>query len=217
MKNNLEDRMAKKLEARKISRESVIIEKKISVVSRELIEKIIFTENEELDNYLYEKSIELLETQAKTSIELGKIFTEVQMKIEEGTYSSWLEFNGFSRATAIRHKRRYNLYEKLKEDKKAIVSHLTVRELEHIYRTDEKVYLDLINDGVTLEEIKKIIHKEKENLIPQSIQIEKTPEITIMNKVSVLSKLSEEHFKNLDIEKKLKIENYLKKIEKLLI
>ncbi|MGL4568371.1 MAG: hypothetical protein ACRCU6_07555, partial [Fusobacteriaceae bacterium] len=61
-----------------------------------------------------------------------------------------------------------------------------------------------------------IIHKEKENLIPQNIQIEKTPETTIMNKVSVLSKLSEEHFKNLDIEKKLKIENYLKKIEKLL-
>lgn len=224
MRLTLEERMAQKLEARKKNEVTTVIstaveeKQKLSVVNKEFIEKISFTENEELDKYLHDKSIELLETQAQASMELGKIFTEVQEKIEEGTYSTWLEFNGFSRATAIRHKRRYNLFERLKDDKKAIASHLTVRELEHIYRTDENIYLDLINDGATLLEIKKVIQNEKIIGAPRELEreVEEYPEREILYKLNVLSHLKEENLKKIDMEKRIKIESYLKKIEKLL-
>ncbi|MGL5125517.1 MAG: hypothetical protein ACRC6U_05945, partial [Fusobacteriaceae bacterium] len=208
MRLTLEERMAQKLEARKKNEVPVIScvaenKKKVSVINKNFVEKIFFTENEELDKYLHEKSIELLETQAQASIELGKIFTEVQEKIEEGTYSAWLDFNGFSRATAIRHKRRYNLFEKLKEDKKTMASHLTVRELEHIYKIDENRYLDLINDGATLFEIKKVIQNEK--IIEAPRELQEYPEKEILYKLNILNQLNEEKLRKIDMEKRLKI------------
>ena len=86
------------------------------------INKEIFqiTGDDEVNSFLKEKSLEVLNLQARTSLTLGKIFSEVELRLAgnryTGCYVKWLEFNGFNKMTALRHRNRYKLYTLCSDD-----------------------------------------------------------------------------------------------------
>ena len=78
-------------------------------------EYISYTNNNEVDDFLNEKSFMLINFIGKSNIFLGNIFLEVQNylndnSIEETTYCDWLQRNGFNRMTALRYKKRAEIY-----------------------------------------------------------------------------------------------------------
>ncbi|MGL4254074.1 MAG: hypothetical protein ACRCR2_08535 [Fusobacteriaceae bacterium] len=184
----------------------------IPLINSSLIKKIDFTQNLELDNFLFEKSLELMNVQAKSSIALGKIFKEVQEKIETRTFGKWLEANGYDRMAASRHKRRYELYDRVHESKKAFIVFLSVREIDYIYKGDFQNYVNLINGTETIEELKGTLHGE---MHPQIIAIHPEREERV-DFGEIFYKFSKIKFEDVDSRKKAKLEKYLKKIEDIL-
>ena len=79
---------------------------------------INFTNNPEVDDFLNDNSFKILNLAAGTNILLGTIFIEVQdylsnLENADATYIKWLESNGFNRMTALRYKRRAEIYNSL--------------------------------------------------------------------------------------------------------
>lgn len=209
MNNHFKDRLNQKLEVRK-----KLGEENSNLIDASYLKVVEYTEDSELNKFLFEKSLELMNVQAKTSITLGKIFTEVAEKIEDRTFSTWLESNGYNRMMATRHRRRYDLYSKVREEKKAIIVLLTQREIEQIYRNEMlDYYVAEINRLEKLEEIKEMLQRD---ILVMSEIVEREPIIEMIDLGDILSRLNNIDIKNIEVSKKLKIESYLKKIEKLL-
>ncbi|GLI57703.1 hypothetical protein PM10SUCC1_32170 [Propionigenium maris DSM 9537] len=134
------------------------------VLQAEVIGDFNLTDNEGLNKYLLEKSIELQTLQAKTSLSLGKVFEEVFQKLggknqHDGTYVAWLEGNGFNRMTALRHRRRHQMYTLVNSDKgKAFVATLPVKVIDSVYRhNDFSGIISIIDDGITREELEVML------------------------------------------------------------
>ena len=107
------------------------------------INKEIFkiTSDEEINNFLKEKSLEVLNLQARASLTLGKIFTEVEEKLSgnryTGCYVKWLELNGFNKMTALRHRNRYKLYALCDNDfSKEVIAKLPYRQINDICKNE---------------------------------------------------------------------------------
>ncbi|MGL6132523.1 MAG: hypothetical protein ACRCZ9_13000 [Fusobacteriaceae bacterium] len=184
----------------------------IPIINSSLIKKIDFTQNFELDNFLFEKSLELMNVQAKSSIALGKIFKEVQEKIETRTFGKWLEANGYDRMSASRHKRRYELYDQVSDSKKVFILFLSVREIDHIYKGNFQNYLDLINNCETVENLKTILKGE---ICPEILAVSSEKD-DIKNFSEKFYQFSQIKFEDMDSKKKIKLEKYLKKIDEIL-
>ena len=83
---------------------------------------INFTDDPEIDDFLNDKSFKILDLAAASSILLGSIFIEVQEYLadkvnSDTTYIKWLESNGFNRMTALRYKKRAEIYNSLKSSR----------------------------------------------------------------------------------------------------
>ena len=135
-----------------------------TVLPVKLEEDFNITENKETNEFLVKKSIEVLGIQAKASVDLGKIFKEVHEKLagdnhHNGVYTVWLEKNGFNKMTALRHKRRYELYMLVNsENGKAFVATLPVRIIDSIYRQEDVSGIAAtISDGITRNELENMI------------------------------------------------------------
>lgn len=117
--------------------------------------EIEISENKEENEFLLEKTKEIIKLQANSSLELGKIFQEVEEKIEDRTYCKWLNLVGYNRVTAFR---RYTLYLETKTERgKEIAGVLTFREIENFYKNYEE-NLNLLNsDKFTLKHFKKYL------------------------------------------------------------
>lgn len=122
-----------------------------------------FSENENENNYLVEQTKKLLSLQANASLELGKLFEEVEQKIQERTFCKWVEMLGFNRITAYRHRKRYNLFKAAQTVKgKEIVSLLTFRQLDKFCEEREE-NLELLNkDQFSLEEFQRYLIEAKQ-------------------------------------------------------
>ncbi|GAA6326342.1 hypothetical protein F350042L8_34400 [Fusobacterium ulcerans] len=210
---------------------SELIQKKKSANPKEIINKEslndlwemeIFKENTMEENeYLKEKTCEIINLQAKASLSLGKIFTEIADKYsnnKNGTYGKWLKLMGYNERTALRHRGRFSLYNKITNiESKGLIAGLPVKDLEKILQ-DEEIFLEYFENGITREELDNLLDsKEINSAENKKITFnEEILEIDLKEKFVDMTKVLNEKIDILEEKEKLKIEDYLLKIEKIL-
>ncbi|WP_281699633.1 hypothetical protein [Cetobacterium somerae] len=181
------------------------------------------TTDEKIIDLLLKSSMEIFKVQAKNVIELGKIFKDVfdalggEGSKYVGLYEKWLIVNNISKSTALRYRKRYELYSSVTLDKKNLILLLPQKYIDLIYLEENKnKIIELINKGANKKEIVELIDNQ-EIIIPIS---EKTKEvIKEFNYIPKFIKFSSEvdnKIKELDEKKKRDLQKYLKKIEELL-
>ncbi len=74
-----------------------------------------FIEDKNINEFLIDKTLELHSIQANASVELGKVFYEAHKELSgnnqyDGIYTKWLNTIGFNKMTALRHRKRYELF-----------------------------------------------------------------------------------------------------------
>ncbi|MHA5068387.1 hypothetical protein [Cetobacterium somerae] len=209
------------------------LEKKIvptNEINQKEIEDIInlnllkeLTTDEKIIDLLLKSSIDIFTIQSKNVIELGKIFKNVFDELGGegskyvGLYEKWLILNNISKSTALRYRKRYELYNSVTLDKKNIILLLSQKYIDLIYLEENKNrIIELINKGANKKEIVELIDNQ-EIIIPIS---EKTKEfVKKFDYVPKFIKFSSEvdnKIKELDEKKKRDLQKYLKKIEELL-
>lgn len=191
-----------------------VVEKEKKSETLEIIKNIVkidFCDSKEENEFLEIKTKEILNLQANASIQLGKIFKEVSEKIQEDmTYCQWLELVGFNRMTALRHRRRFELFESANTDiAKEIVGSLTFREIEKIYKNLEEnlTYLNASNGVLDFKNFLK-----EENLIKSE---ESRKELGVNINFEIFNNIKEK-IQYVDDKRKEEIEKLLLKIERLL-
>ena len=161
-------------------------------------EYISYTNNNEVDDFLNEKSFMLINFIGKSNIFLGNIFLEVQNylndnSIEETTYCDWLQRNGFNRMTALRYKKRAEIYSSLlSENSKKIIALAKINNISEIE--------NYLNNALTLK-------KDEEE-----VEIIEVDSLDLENRVRKLSTSIE----NLEPKKQKQVDSLLKKIEKIM-
>ncbi|WP_426711461.1 hypothetical protein [Cetobacterium sp. SF1] len=176
------------------------------------IEEVIISENSEENKFLLEKTKEILNVQAKASLELGKIFEEVVNRVNDNTYCKWLEFNGFNKTTAFRHRRRYNLFQRVISQRgKEIVALCSYREIDKMYKEDSKYFQLLEDETLDYTKLKTILknQEDKENSTLEEVHLE-------FDNIQELFKKLDEKIKGLDQKKQTEVKKHLNKIWKIL-
>ncbi|WP_297599292.1 hypothetical protein [uncultured Cetobacterium sp.] len=191
-----------------------VVEQKSKDIGLDIIKNIVkinLCETKEENEFLELKTKELLNVQANASIQLGKIMTEVSQKITEDiTYCQWLELVGFNRMTALRHRRRYDLFQSVNNSiAKEIVASLTFREIEKIYKNLSE-NLVCLNTSKTVMEFKNILKNE---LFIEQKESKKIQKMDI--NFEIFSNIKEK-VNQMDDKKKDEVAKLLLKIEKLL-
>ena len=172
-----------------------------------------------LQNYLIDKSKELINLQVNDAIKMGKILEEVSQELgkkgsSEGVYGDFLRYNGINSKTALRLRKRYILFSEAPEYAKIIVSLLTVREIEELDRKRE--LLDKFYPGITLEEAKKLFKEEvKEIENKKEKEKENGKEITDIGIYSFLQTSLQDDLTSLPEKKQKQVVKLLEKLEKL--
>lgn len=183
-------------------------------------EYISYTNNNEVDDFLNEKSFMLINFIGKSNIFLGNIFLEVQNylndnSIEETTYCDWLERNGFNRMTALRYKKRAEIYNSLiSENSKKFMALVNQRIIDEIYKFyDRQMILNYLEKIDNISEIESylnnalILKKDEEEM-----KVIEVDNLDLENRVRKLS-ISIENF---EPKKQKQIDSLLKKIEKIM-
>lgn len=190
-------------------------EKEVAIIKKNIITNIIvnISENSIENDFFKEKTLEILNIQANASIQLGKIFEEVANKTEDKSYCKWLEYVGYTRTTAFRHRRRYELYELAETEKgKEIVALLTFRELDTFYQNVDKNLEKLNKNEFTPEQFKRYLIESKQLLLSEDKQKEEQNK----NKINLSIKNWEEKIEKLPKNKQAVVNKLLYKIEKIL-
>ncbi|MGL5277731.1 MAG: hypothetical protein ACRC8M_01440 [Cetobacterium sp.] len=221
--NNMKSLLSEtKLEKKDIVPTDGISQKEIEdVIDISLFKEL--TTDEKILNLLLSSSIELFKVQAKNVIESGKIFKNVFDELGGegskyvGLYEKWLLANNISKSTALRYRKRYELYNSVTLNKQNIILLLPQKYIDLIYLEENKNrFIELINKGANKKEIVELIDNQ-EIIIPIS---EKSREvITEFNYIPKFIKFSSEvdnKIKELDEKKKRELQKYLKKIEEIL-
>lgn len=183
-------------------------------------EYISYTNNNEVDDFLNEKSFMLINFVGKSNIFLGNIFLEVQNylndnSIEETTYCDWLQRNGFNRMTALRYKKRAEIYSSLlSENSKKIIALANQKTIDEIYKFNDRqgilTYLEEINNISEIENfLNNALTLKKDE---EEVEIIEVDSLDLENRVRKLSTSIE----NLEPKKQKQVDSLLKKIEKIM-
>lgn len=230
--STVEDRfqamLAKRKKEKKEENSEVVVKNKNSIAIIDVFEvdSSIFgdlTDDRELVEFLEKKSVEMLSIQSKNMILLGKNLTEVFNELgrkgsPEGLYVKYIEFNGYKKDTALRLRKRYELFEASKNERiKQIISILPVRAIEQFYKEKEDIFaiLDEENNDVDYKRVLDIIKSRK----TQNLEYRNTEEINYDFEIGQLDDLYKKinnKFDELDKKKKEKIAKLLLEIEKIL-
>lgn len=181
------------------------------------------TDDVELIEYLKNKSLEMLKIQGNNIIMLGKNLTEVFEELgrkgsPEGLYLKYLDFNGYKKDTALRLRKRYELFKKAKSEVvKQIISILPVRSVEQLYKEQDSVLPELEKNSENLT-YKKMMDMLKKN--NEVIELKEKKEIEIssysVDKIDNLYRRINNKYDELDERRKEKLDKLLFEIEKLL-
>ncbi|WP_319200113.1 hypothetical protein [uncultured Ilyobacter sp.] len=101
----------------------------------------------DIDLYLFDKATDIINITRKSRLELGETFQEVHDRLSgdnqyNGIYTKWLEFYGFNKMTALRHRNRYSLYSTMKSEKaKELVSKITDDWVNKLMKHANKEYI----------------------------------------------------------------------------
>lgn len=173
-----------------------------------------FCDNEEVNYFLKEKTAQIYQLQANSSLELGRIFCEAVDRLAgdnhyNGLYEKWLLQIGFNKMTALRHRKRYELYTQVKnEHSKKLVSILPVRILSDLVSSNEKEeILDQIekNSELKVNDIKKLVATKDNVTVTEEFDDNKF----YFREIESLKKLD---VKKLDFTKAKQLKDELEKI-----
>ena len=113
-----------------------------------------FVEDKKINEFLINKTLELHSIQANASVELGRVFHDAHKELSgnnqyDGLYTKWLDKIGFNKMTALRHRKRYELFcWSHSVTSKKFVATLPVRTIEKLYSHNEREHLvSLIEEG----------------------------------------------------------------------
>lgn len=187
-----------------------------SIINLDLIREL--TDDDKIREMLLEKTKLLVNIQIKNNLALGEIFTSVFNEISkkgsayDGLYEKWLQINGINKKTALRYRKRYELYSAVKN--KEFIAIMPQRYIDLIYsEEDNSNYIKLIDSSSSYEEISKIL--ESKEILPQKIDYKENISFNfeIYNKLFVdLDK----KIVNLKDKDRKELQKYLIKIEELL-
>lgn len=173
------------------------------------------SESKDLQDYLKQKTREIISIQAEDTIKLGEILFDVEKELgkkgsPEASYLKFLNYNGINPKTALRLRKRYELYTLAPEHSKLIIILLSVREIEELYKN--KDLLKELNPGVKLIEVKELL---KENEAEKIENKEKREEVITITDFKFLKNSYQDKFESLPEDKQDKVLGLLKKIEKI--
>ncbi len=164
-----------------------------------------------------DKSFKILDLAAASSILLGSIFIEVQEYLadkvnSDTTYIKWLESNGFNRMTALRYKKRAEIYNSLKSSRaKYFIGVTSQRIIDEISKyEDRKEILYYLEEMNNYDEIENFLKKDV------VLEIENKTEKENIEIKERIKKLPLKNIEKLDSEKQKQIDNLVQQIEELL-
>ena len=172
-------------------------------------------DNEKEQNYLIQKTKELLTIQTSATLELGKILEEVAEHLlkqgsPDGVFEKFLEYNGINVKSARRYRYRYQLYTRAKENIKPIVALLSVREIDYLHKCPE--ILEDMTDDITLKEAKELLKVEE----VKKINLDTNSNIKFSFDYYFLDINYKKKLEYLPNDKKEQVNKLLEKLEKLL-
>lgn len=182
------------------------------------------TNDGELIEYLKNKSLEMLKIQGNNIIMLGKNLTEVFEELgrkgsPEGLYIKYLEFNGYKKDTALRLRKRYELFKKSKSEVvKQLVAILPVRSIELLYKEQENILpeLERNSENLTYKKTLEILKKSNESIELKDKIEEEVSYSFNFERIDSLYRRINNQYEELDEKRKEKLGKLFWEIEKLL-
>lgn len=200
-----------------------IVPKKQELVN----ENIIKFDREEFKNlsnevveYLGTSAFDILNISAKSQLQLGRKFQEIfdtlgKQGVEEGVYTKYVLFLGYSDRTVLRYRNRWKLYNLIEnKNTKGIIAIMPVVYVDKLLKEYDS-YKEILKENITLEELRNKLDNKK-----QVIEL-KHEEITIphgffKDKIFNLSLKAEEIEDKLTEAEKIKVSKALEVLEKIL-
>jgi len=135
------------------------------LLSEEYIEgNYDLTQDNKINSFLKVKAVEIKNVEAASRIELGRVLAEVFENLAgknqyDGLYERWLGEVEINKRTALRHRKRYEVYSKVEnQEGKQLVASLPERLMDKLYTHEElPLIIKKIEDGMEKSELKDLI------------------------------------------------------------
>lgn len=187
-----------------------------SIINLDLIRNL--TDDKEITELLISKTTSLINLQIKNAISLGEIFTSVFDKLSksgskyDGLYEKWLQLNGVNKKTALRYRKRYELY--LLVNNKEPIAIMPQKYIDILYSEENKTeYINVINSGATYEEIIDLL--KAKTIAPEKIEYINITNFDFRNYNTLFIDIDKKVESLKDKEKK-ELQKYLIKIQEIL-
>ncbi|MDX8337421.1 hypothetical protein [Candidatus Cetobacterium colombiensis] len=187
-----------------------------SIVNLDLIKSL--TDDKEITDMLISKTSSLINLQIKNALSLGEIFTSVFEKLSksgskyDGLYEKWLQLNGINKKTALRYRKRYELYLLVKN--KESIAIMPQKYIDILYSEEDKTkYINNINNGATCEEIVNLLKDKTE--ISKIEEYSNTTDFDFKNYSTLFVDFNRK-IETLKEKEKIELQKYLEKINKIL-
>lgn len=196
---------------------------------QELInENIIKFDREEFKNlssetidYLESSAFDILNISAKSQLQLGRKFQEIfdtlgKQGVEEGVYTKYVIFLGYSDRTVLRYRNRWNLYNMIEnKNTKGIISIIPIVYVEKILKNFEE-YKEILNQDISVEELRHKLDNANNKVIELKHEEITIPHGFFKDKIFNLSLKAEEMEDKLTETEKIKVSKALDVLEKIL-
>ncbi|MGL5278917.1 MAG: hypothetical protein ACRC8M_07575 [Cetobacterium sp.] len=187
-----------------------------SIVNLDLIRNL--TDDKEITDMLISKTTSLINLQIKNAISLGEIFTSVFDKLSksgskyDGLYEKWLQLNGVNKKTALRYRKRYELYSLV--NNKESIAIMPQKYIDMLYsEEDRSEYINIINSGATYEEVMNRL-KDK-TIVSERIEYTDIVDFDFRNYNTLFIDIDKK-VEGLKEKEKKELQKYLMKIQEIL-
>lgn len=187
-----------------------------SIVNLDLIRDL--TDDKEITDMLISKTTSLINLQIKNAISLGEIFTSVFDQLSksgskyDGLYEKWLQLNGVNKKTALRYRKRYELYSLV--NNKESIAIMPQKYIDMLYsEEDRSEYINIINSGATYEEVMNRL-KDK-TIVSERIEYTDIVDFDFRNYNTLFIDIDKKVERLREKEKK-ELQKYLMKIQEIL-
>ena len=187
-----------------------------SIVNLDLIRDL--TDDKEITDMLISKTTSLINLQIKNAISLGEIFTSVFDKLSksgskyDGLYEKWLQLNGVNKKTALRYRKRYELYSLV--NNKESIAIMPQKYIDMLYsEEDRSEYINIINSGATYEEVMNRL-KDK-TIVSERIEYTDIVDFDFRNYNTLFIDIDKK-VEGLKEKEKKELQKYLMKIQEIL-
>lgn len=200
-----------------------VITKKNDLVNNNIIkfdrEEFKNLSSETID-YLEASAFDILNISAKSQLQLGRKFQEIFETLgkqgeEEGVYTKYILFLGYSDRTVLRYRNRWKLYNMIEnKNNRGIISIIPIVYVDKILKDYEK-YKETLEQDITLEDLRKKVDENKKVIELKHEEI-KIPSGFFKDKIFHLSLKAEEVEAKLTDDEKIKISKALDVLERIL-